>query len=94
MSNISKEILRNHINYQKFINSTDVLTAMKGKFKDVLHEPSEAEMDLQLGYDKYDISEKQTSNSRNGYSKNAVKSELGTDWCVVKDELNCFIMIR
>jgi transposase-like protein len=34
-------------------------------------------MDSQLGYDKYDISEKQTPNSRNGYSKKTVKSELG-----------------
>ena len=94
MSNISKEILRNHINYQKFISSTEILTAMKGRFKDVLQEPSGAEMDSQLGYDKYDISEKQTPNSRNGYSKKTVKSELGADWLVVKDELNCFIMIR
>ena len=34
-------------------------------------------MDSQLGNDKYDISEKQTPNSRNGYSKKTVKSELG-----------------
>ena len=94
MSNISNEILRNHINYEKFISSTEVLTAMKGRFKDVLQEPSEAEMDSQLGYDKYNISEKQAPNSRNSYSKNTVKSKLGADWCVVKNELNCFIMIR
>jgi len=67
---------------------------MEGKFKDVIQEPSELEMDSQFGYDKHDIFEKQTPNSRNGYSKNALKSELGADWQVVKDELNCFIMIR
>jgi transposase-like protein len=50
---------------------------MKGMFRDVLQETLEAEMDSQLGYDKYDISEKQTPNSRNGYSKKTVKSELG-----------------
>jgi transposase-like protein len=94
MSNISKEILRNHINYQKFISSTEGLTAMKGRFKDVSQEPLEAEMDLQLGYDKYDISDKQTLYSRNDYSRNIVKSELGADWWVVKDESNCFIMMR
>jgi transposase-like protein len=42
---------------------------MKEMFKDILQEALEAEMDTQLGYDKYDISEKQTANSRNGYSK-------------------------
>ena len=46
-------------------------------FKDVLQETLEAEMDTQLGYDKYDISEKQTQNSRNGYSKKTIKSQLG-----------------
>jgi len=51
---------------------------MKSMFRDVLQEALEAEMELELGYDKYDISEKQTQNSRNGYSKKTVKSELGT----------------
>lgn len=44
----------------------------------VSKEVLEAEMDTQLGYDKYDISEKQTENSRNGYSKKTIKSELGS----------------
>lgn len=78
MSDISKEILRNYINEQKFRNPTEVLSAMKGMFRDVLQEALEAEMDSELGYDKYDISEKQTLNSRNGYSKKIVKSELGS----------------
>lgn len=77
MSNISKEILRDYINEQKFTSPDEVLSAMKGMFRDVLQETLEAEMDSQLGYDKYDISEKQTPNSRNGYSKKTVKSELG-----------------
>jgi putative transposase len=77
MSNISKEILRDYINEQKFTSPDEVLKAMKSMFRDVLQETLEAEMDSQLGYDKYDISEKQTSNSRNGYSKKTLKSELG-----------------
>jgi len=77
MSNISKEILRDYINEQKFTSPDEVLTAMKSMFREVLQETLEAEMDSQLGYDKYDISEKQTPNSRNGYSKKTVKSELG-----------------
>src|SRR5690554_4554275 len=77
MSNISKEVLRKYVQEQKFKNSTEVLNAMKEMFKDVLQEALEAEMDLQLGYDKYNISEKQVQNSRNGYSKKTVKTELG-----------------
>jgi len=78
MSNISKEILRNYIKEQNFTNSNDVLASMKEMFREVLQEALEAEMDTQLGYDKYDVSEKQTQNSRNGYSKKTLKSELGT----------------
>lgn len=50
---------------------------MKDMFKDILQEMLEAKIDTQIGYDKYDISEKQTTNSRNGYSKKTIRSELG-----------------
>lgn len=77
MSNISKEVLRNYIKEQNFKSPDDVLAAMKEMFRDILQESLEAEMDTQLGYSKYDVSEKQTPNSRNGYSKKTIKSELG-----------------
>nr|WP_156876053.1 hypothetical protein [Clostridium kluyveri] len=35
-------------------------------------------MDAQLGYDKCNVTEKQTPNIRNGYSKKTIKSELGS----------------
>ena len=77
MSNIPKEILRNYIKEQNFTSPSQVLDSMKELFKDILQETLEAEMDTQLGYGRYDISEKQTENSRNGYSKKTIKSELG-----------------
>lgn len=77
MSKVSKELLRNYIKEQNFKTSNDVLAAMKEMFADVLQEALEAEMDTHLGYDRYDVSEKSTDNSRNGYSKKTVKSELG-----------------
>ncbi len=45
-------------------------------FKDVLQEAAEVELEEKLGYDKYQISDKKTTNSRNDYSKKTVKSEL------------------
>jgi len=78
MSNLSKEVLRNYVKEQNFTSPDEVIVAMKEMFRDVLQEALESEMDTQLGYDRYDISEKQTQNSRNGYSKKTVKSELGT----------------
>jgi len=77
MSNLSKEVLRNYIKEQNFTSADEVLAAMKEMFRDVLQEALESEMDTQLGYDKYEVSEKQTQNSRNGYSKKTVRSELG-----------------
>lgn len=77
MANISKEVLRNYVKEQNFKSADDIFAAMKEMFKDVLQEALEAEMDTQLGYDKYEISEKQTQNSRNSYSKKTIKSELG-----------------
>lgn len=77
MTKVSKELLKNYVKEQNFKSSNDVLTAMKEMFADVLQEALEAEMDAHLGYDRYEISEKSTDNSRNGYSKRRVKSELG-----------------
>ena len=77
MTKVSKELLKNYVKEQNFKSSNDVLTAMKEMFADVLQEALEAEMDTHLGYDKYEISEKSIDNSRNGYSKRTVKSELG-----------------
>lgn len=37
----------------------------------------DAELDSELGYTKYDCKNKQTENSRNGYSKKIVKSNTG-----------------
>lgn len=77
MSNISKELLRNYVKEQNFTSPDDVLKAVKDMFKDILQEVLEAEMDSHLGYDKNDLSEKQTQNRRNGYSGKTIKSELG-----------------
>jgi len=77
MENVSKELLREYIKEQKFTNANDILGALKEMFRDVLQESLEAEMDEVLGYGKYDSIEKTNDNSRNGYSKKTVKTELG-----------------
>lgn len=77
MSNVSKELLREFIKEQKFNSPNDILEALKGMFRDVLQESLEAEMDESLGYSKYDTVEKPCENSRNGYSKKTIKTEIG-----------------
>jgi putative transposase len=77
MANVSKELLREFIKEQNFTNANDILGALKEMFRDVLQESLEAEMDEALGYGKYDNIDKTNDNSRNGYSKKTVKTELG-----------------
>ncbi|MEW8996216.1 IS256 family transposase [Clostridium sp.] len=77
MSNMSKELLRKYVAEQNFSNADEVLVALKDLFKDVLQEALEAELDDALGYGKHEVSNKNSNNSRNGYSKKTVKSELG-----------------
>lgn len=77
MSNLPKQVIKNYIKDQSFSNPNEVLAAIKEMFRDVLQEALEAEMDEQLGYNKYDMSDKETVNRRNGYSKKTIKSELG-----------------
>ncbi len=77
MSVLPKELVRDFIKNQNFTSSDDILELLKDMFKDVLQEALEVELEEKLGYDKYQISDKATTNSRNGYSKKTVKSELG-----------------
>ena len=77
MGNVSKELLREYIKEQHFNNANEVLASLKEMFKEVLQESLEAEMDEALGYGKYDSVSKNSDNSRNGYSKKTIKTELG-----------------
>ncbi|WP_278342162.1 IS256 family transposase [Parageobacillus thermoglucosidasius] len=55
----------------------DVQSALKELFAETLQEMLEAELETSLGYAKHDVKNKQTTNSRNGYSKKTVRSEYG-----------------
>lgn len=63
-------------NYQpKDVN--DVQNMLKDLLGDTLQGMLEAEMDEKLGYSKYDYQNKETDDSRNGYSKKTVISSMG-----------------
>ena len=56
---------------------SDFSTLYKDMVSVVLKNGLEAELDEELGYDKYDHEHKNTSNSRNGHSKKTLKSSYG-----------------
>jgi len=58
-------------------NLQDVQTMLKNLFKDTIEQMLESEMDEHLGYEKHNILGNNTGNSRNGYGKKTIKTELG-----------------
>jgi putative transposase len=58
-------------------NLEDVQTLLKSLFKGTLEQMLEAEMDEHLGYEKHNILGNNSGNSRNGYGKKTLKTELG-----------------
>ena len=58
-------------------DANDVQEMLKDLLGDTLQGMLEAEMDQKLGYSKYDYQNKETDDSRNGYSKKTVTSSMG-----------------
>ena len=58
-------------------DAQDVQDMLKDLLGDTLQGMLEAEMDEKLGYSKYDYKNKDTDDSRNGYSKKTVTSSMG-----------------
>ena len=82
MATTPAEMMKEYVKSQKFSSTTEVMTAMKEMFKDVLQQAMESELDTQLGYEKSErISENDeksaSKNYRNGYSQKTIKSQLG-----------------
>jgi putative transposase len=82
METTPAEMMKEYVNSQKFSSTTEVMTAMKEMFRDVLQQVMESELDNKLGYEKSErISDNDetavSKNYRNGYSQKTIKSQLG-----------------
>lgn len=82
MSGTPTELMKEYVNSQKFNSTTEVMTAMKEMFKDVLQQVMECELDNKLGYEKSERTSENdetpvSKNYRNGYSQKTIKSQLG-----------------
>lgn len=76
------ELLKAYVDSQQFNSTTEIMTAMKEMFRDVLQQVMESELEAQLGYEKSQRQsesavETRKRNYRNGYSKKTVKTQLG-----------------
>ena len=71
MSNYLKE------NDVRIKDGTDVNSIMRDMMSVILEGTLDAEMDEELGYSKYDYKNKETDNSRNGYSQKTMHTSYG-----------------
>lgn len=72
-----KAFISSLLEHYKPHDANDVQEMLKDLLGDTLQGMLEAEMDEKLGYSKYDYQNKETDDSRNGYSKKTVVSSMG-----------------
>lgn len=64
----------------KPITKEEVNEAFKDAFSEVFERIFQGELESKLGYSKYDYKNKETENSRNGYSKKKLKSDIAGEF--------------
>lgn len=89
LSSERKAFINGLIEHYKPETAQDVQDMLKDLLGDTLQGLLEAEMDNELGYSKYDYSNKDTDNSRNGYSKKNVVSSMGEIGLDIPRDRNC-----
>ncbi len=77
LSSEQKAFINSLIEHYHPEDAQDVQDMLKDILGDTLQGMLEAEMEEKLGYSKYDYKNKETDDSRNGYSKKTVVSSLG-----------------
>ena len=75
--NKRKELVKELIKEFDLKDANDISSMFRELMGDTIQEMLNSELDEELGYAKYDQSEKKTENSRNGYSEKSMRSEYG-----------------
>lgn len=72
-----KEVIRNLISEYNITSAKDLQEALKDLLGDTIQDMLEAELDNFLGYEKYESTDKEKLNYRNGHTSKTLKSTLG-----------------
>lgn len=72
-----RELVEGFLKESPIEDPSDIQEIMKEMMRQVLEGGLSAELDEELGYTRYDYRNKETENSRNGYSKKTVHTSLG-----------------
>lgn len=74
---LPNELLDQLIKEYNIKDTDDIKNMLKDLMGGTIQRMLNSELDEELGYDKYDTQNKETDNSRNGFSKKTVRSEFG-----------------
>lgn len=67
MSVVTKDLIKQLVKEQQFGSTKEIMEAIKGMFQDVLQEAMEAELEDQIGHERYE--KNNSDNRRNGMQK-------------------------
>ncbi len=77
---VNSEYIKERYREGKPITKEEVNEVFKDAFSEVFEQIFQAELESKLGYSKYDYRNKETENSRNGYSKKRLKSDIAGEF--------------
>ncbi len=72
-----RELVHGFLKENPIKDPNDIQELMKEMIRQVLQGGLEAELDEELGYTRYDYRNKETENSRNGFSKKTMHTSVG-----------------
>ncbi len=72
-----KELIRELLQERPLKDGQDLNNIMKEFIAEMVNGSLEGELDDELGYEKYDIQNKETDNSRNGYGQKTLQTSYG-----------------
>ncbi len=72
-----KELIRELLHETPLKDGQDLNNIMKEFIAEMVNGSLEGELDDELGYEKYDIQNKETDNSRNGYGQKTLQTSYG-----------------
>lgn len=75
--NKRKELIKELIKEFDLKDTNDISSMFRELMGDTIQEMLNSELDEELGYEKYNQSNKKTENSRNGFSEKSMRSEHG-----------------
>lgn len=72
-----KKFIKEFINQNNITSAKDIEEALKDMFKETLQEMLEAELTSQIGHEKYEYTDEDKYNYRNGYTSKNIHSSVG-----------------